>query len=432
MNHESAHHEPRPAEPAPLVRNRDYMLIVSAGVVSTLGAHMSRLALPLLALSLTATPVWAALLGAAQQLPYLLFSLPAGAWVDRVRRKPLLVACSLARFLLLGSIPLAYALGALSVPQLLVVVFATGVCTVLSEIADLAALPHVVHPSQLARARSVSEGIEAAAGILGPSVGGLIIGLGRTTVSGAALTFLVDSLSYLVAGCGLLGVRRPLQSPRRSAHPPIREAIRAGLRFLWRHPTLRPLMLLTTAVNFLQAPLALCALLVARDRAGLAPEQIGLVFGGAGCAALIGSALAGWLYRPSRVGPIVMAALGMWALSAAILALAGDAVVLTLGLALTYLVWPVYAVAVVSYRLEETPDALQGRVISAFRTLSYGAEPLGLALGGFCVALIGPALMFGAIAGGLLLCTAAAAGVRFGQKQAAGLGEAAGFRPETD
>jgi hypothetical protein len=83
--------------------------------------------------------------------------------------------------------------------------------------------------------------------------------------------------------------------------------------------------------------------------------------------------------------------------------------VLALGLALTYLVWPVYAVAIVSYRLAETPDQLQGRVISAFRTLSYGAEPIGLALGGVCAALVGPQPMFGVAAVGLLLCAGVAA-----------------------
>jgi MFS family permease len=125
-----------------------------------------------LALGRTQSPAWAGFLGAAQQLPYLLFSLPAGAWVDRVPRKPLLVVCDLVRFTLLGSIPLAYTLGLLNMPQLLFVVFIVGICTVLFEVAELAALPQVVHAAQLARARSISAGIEASATVIGPSMGG--------------------------------------------------------------------------------------------------------------------------------------------------------------------------------------------------------------------------------------------------------------------
>jgi hypothetical protein len=280
--------------------NRDYMLMMTAGVISSIGTKTSQIALPLLALGRTQSPAWAGFLGAAQQLPYLLFSLPAGAWVDRVPRKPLLVVCDLVCFALLGSIPLAYTLGLLNMPQLLFVVFIVGICTVLFEVAELAALPQVVHAAQLARARSISPGIEASAKVIGPSMGGFIVSLGRTTVSG--------------------------------------------------------------------------------------------------------SVLAAWLYRPERLGPIILGSLIIWALSALTLALAIDSLTLTIGWALTQLVWPVCAVAVVSYRLAEAPAHLQGRVISAFRALSYGAEPVGLALGGLSVAAVGPSVMFGIIGIGLLSC----------------------------
>ena len=388
----------------PTLLNRDYLLMVSAGVVSSIGTMTSQIALPLLALGLTQSAAWAGLLGAAQQLPYLLFSLPAGAWVDRVHRKRLLVVCDLIRFALLGSIPLAYALGSLNMPQLLCAVFIVGVCTVLFEVAELAALPQIVQAARLARARSVSEGIEASAKIIGPSVGGFIVSLGRTTVSGSVLAYLVDSLSYLLSAGALLSIGRPLQQPQATAQPSLPRAMREGLRFLWRHPTLRTLMVVTTVVNFLQAPLSLLVILVAQRRLGLSPAQIGLIFGVAGGTALLGSALAGWLYRPERLGPIMLGSLIVWALSALTLALAVDSLTLTTGWALTQLVWPVYAVAVVSYRLAETPDHLQGRVISAFRALSYGAEPVGLALGGLSVAVVGPSVVFGIIGIGLLSC----------------------------
>src|SRR5262245_64519390 len=157
---------------SPLWRNRDYILMVAAGMVSAVGTKVSQIALPLLVLGLTQSPVWAGLLGAAQLLPYLLISLPAGVWVDRVNRKRLLVICDLIRGALLITIPLAYYFGILGILQLFVVVFVVGICTVLFEVAELAALPHVVHWSQLAHARSLSEGITATATVVGPSLGG--------------------------------------------------------------------------------------------------------------------------------------------------------------------------------------------------------------------------------------------------------------------
>jgi len=389
---------------SPLWRNRDYILMVVAGTISAIGTKISHIALPLLVLGLTQSPIWAGLLGAAQQLPYLLISLPAGVWVDRVNRKRLLVICDLLRGLLLVTIPIAYSLGILSILQLFVVVFVVGICTVLFEVADLAALPHVVHGSQVAHARSLSEGIEATATVVGPSLGGFMVGLGRTAVSGSVIAYLVDSLSYLISAVALLTVRRSLQVSHAQAHPRLRDAMREGLRFLWQHPTLRLLMLLTTIVNFLQAPISLFVILVAQQRFALAPAQIGLLFGGAAGAAVLGSVLAGWWSRVERLRLILLGSLLVWALSALTLAFAPGALILTIGLALTYLVWPMYAVALVSYRLAETPDHLQGRVISAFRTLSYGAEPLGLALGGLAVTIASPSLLFRIIGVGLLVC----------------------------
>jgi MFS family permease len=392
---------------SPLRRNHDYIVIVVAATISIVGTKVSRIALPLLVLGLTESPMWAGLLGAAQLLPYLFVSLPAGVWVDQVNRKRLMIACDLFRGGLLASIPIAYYLGILTIAQLLVVVLVVGICTVLFEVADLAALPHVVHGSQLAHARSLSEGIEATATVVGPSLGGFIIGLGRTTVSGSVVAYLVDSLSYVISAVALLTVRRPLQAPHTPTHPRLRDAMREGLRFLWQHRTLRPLVVLTTIVNFLQAPISLFLILVAQGRFELSPAQLGLLFGVAGGAAVLGSILAAWWYRAERLRLILVGSLVVWTLSAFTLAFAPGPLILTIGLALTHLAWPIYAVALVSYRLAETPAHLQGRVISAFRTLSYGAEPLGLAIGGLAVTIASPSLLFKVIGLGLLLCVVA-------------------------
>jgi MFS family permease len=393
----------------PLARNRDFLLLTLAGVVSSIGGRVSQLALPILALALTNSPAIAGLLAAAQQLPYLLFSLPAGVWVDRADRKRVLVACDFIRFGLLLSVPIAYAFGALTVAQLFIVVFLQGVCTVLFAVAELAALPSVVARAQLAPARAVNQGVESAAEVLGPSLGGLVIGLGGGGVAGAAWAYLVDGCSYLASGTALLAIRRKLQAAERPPTGNLRTALREGLAFIRRNRLLRFLMLLTASINCLQAPLYLFTVIIAQTKLGLAAPQLGLVFGIAGGAAVLGATLAPVLYARLPLRVILIGSIVVWIGALLVLARADSLLALAGAWMLIHFCWPVYDVAVVTERLAATPDELHGRVISAFRTVSYGVEPLGMALGGVLVALTGATPLILAIAGLHTLCAGWAA-----------------------
>ena len=373
-----------------------------------MGTKISGLALPLLALALTDSPAWAGALGAARLLPYLALSLFAGAWVDRADRQTILVACDLIRFALLGSLPLAWALGVLSMLQLFVVLLVEGSCAVLFALAELSALPRVVEVGQLSRARAITEGIESAADVVGPGLGGVIIGVGRTTVAGAMLAYVTDAVSYLLSGLSLLFVRRSLQDDRPREPTGLLRATAEGLRFLWGQPTLRGLVVLTTVINFLQAPMLLGLIVLAQSRLDLSAAQLGLVFGLAGVAGVAGAIAAPMAHHRLSVRSIAVLSTAGWALSAAIVGQASSVLALTAGWALTALLWPIYAVAVVTLRLTLTPDALQGRVNSAFRTFSYGAEPLGLALGGLLIGALGAPAVFGVIALGLAAATVGA------------------------
>jgi len=390
----------------PLQRNRDFVLLTIAGAISSIGGRVSQLALPILTLALTNSPALAGLLAAAQQLPYLLFSIPAGVWVDRADRKRVLVACDLIRFLLLLSIPAAYALNVLSVAQLFVVVFLQGICTVLFAVAELAALPSVVERTQLAPARAVNQGVESAAEVLGPSLGGLVIGAGGGGIPGAALAYLVDGLSYLASGGALLAIRRKLQAAERPAGGRLRDALAEGMAFLWCSQPLRFLMLLTASLNCLQAPLYLLTVIVAQPQLGLSAPQLGLVFGVAGAAAVLGAAVAPAIYARVPLRAILAGSSVVWVAAIAVLALADNMAALTLAWVLIHLCWPAYDVAVVTERLAATPDHLHGRVISAFRTVSYGMEPLGVALGGLLVAATGTTPLLLAISALHAFCAA--------------------------
>ena len=167
------------AAPSPTVwRNGAFMRLWSAETVSQLGSQVSAVALPLVAIVvLHASAFEVALLGTIEMLPFILFSLPAGAWIDRLRRRPILVAGDLGRAVLLGSIPVAALLGLLGMPQLYVVGFLVGTLTVLFDIAYQAYVPSIVTPDRLLDANGKLEVSRTIAQSAGPALGGGLVGL---------------------------------------------------------------------------------------------------------------------------------------------------------------------------------------------------------------------------------------------------------------
>ncbi len=226
------------SQPRPLWRNRDFLLLWSGQTISVLGTNISTLALPLLVLVLTHSPALAGLLTAMRLLPYLLFSLPAGALIDRWDRKAVMIRCDIVRWLALGSVPLAFASGYLTVAQLYIVAFIEGTAYVLFSLAQISALPRVVSPTHLPRAYALDTTTEYVGSLLGPGLGGLIISLARTIASGAVLAYLADSISYLASVISLLFIRVPFQAERAvTGRPALHKEIAEGLRFLWQqHP----------------------------------------------------------------------------------------------------------------------------------------------------------------------------------------------------
>lgn len=388
-------------------RSRDFLLLWGGQAVSTFGTSISTLALPLLTLALTRSAAQAGFVAAARLLPYLLLSLPAGALVDRWDRKRLMIRCDTLRWLALGAVPLAFALGRLSVPQLYLVALADGTANVFFTLAQVSALPQVVPPEGLSRAWALNEASDAVANLFGPGVAGLIIGLRRTTAAGAALAYLADSISYLISVVSLRFVRVPFQARREVTDQGVRPSLRAemaeGLRFLWRQRRLRLLAVLTATANFLQSPITLAVILLARGPLHADVRTLGFVFSVGGVGGVAGAAIAPHLQKRLRLGVVVVGSVAVWGMAAAVLALAPSPLVVMVGLAAISVVWPAYAVVVVTYRLSLVPDALQGRINSAFRLLTFGAEPLGAALGGILLVPLGPRPVLWLIAGGLAM-----------------------------
>jgi predicted MFS family arabinose efflux permease len=388
----------------PLHRNRDYMLLWSGQVVSVIGTGASHIVYPLLVLSLTRSPAAAGIAAALLSFPYIIFSLPAGALIDRWDRKRVMILCDLGRALTLVSIPVALALDALTIWQIYLSSLAEGTLFVFYNLAEVASLPRVVPSEQLPEATAQNESAFAAATIIAPSIGTFLY-----QTLGRAAPFLVDSASYLFSVVSLAFIRAPLQRERAEARRPLRVEIREGLSWLWHQPLIRYMAFLTGASNF-GASASMLILIVLAKRTGATDFQIGLVFSIGGLGGIAGSLVGGRIQRRFTFGQVIIAATWVWALLFPLNLLAPNVVVLGVITALMWLISPIYNVVQFSYRMALIPDQLQGRVNSTFRLLAFGFKPLGAALSGALLQWSGPAVAVGFFSAwylGLALLTSA-------------------------
>lgn len=389
-----------------LWRNRDFMLLWSGQVVSTLGTRISSLAYPLLVLAITGSPAQAGLVGFAQALPYLVWFLPAGALVDRWSRKRIMLVADLGRALALGSVAAAVLVDRITVAHLLAVAFVEGTLYVFFLLAEGAALPHVVPRAQLPTAVAQNQARDQGADLAGQPLGGFLFGLGHV------VPFLVDAVSYLVAFLAMLPVRSALESSEKPTRRHLLAEIGEGVRWLWRQHLLRTLVVLVAVGNLIYNALILAMIVRAQDLSA-SPAAIGLLLGTFGVGALIGALAApaiqrrvrpnvvmiGWLWATALQLVVFAAAPNLWVLGAA--ALAGTAV------------GPIFNVVLAAYRYALTPDRLQGRASSVLRLVAWGTIPIGALVGGFSVERFGAVATFvGLAALGVLMAVAGTAAPR--------------------
>ncbi|MFF9343812.1 MFS transporter [Streptomyces sp. NPDC014773] len=345
-----------------------------AATVSGAGTAVTALALPLVALTvLDAGAFEVALLAAAGQVSWLLLSLPAGVVAQRVPLRRLQVALDLVRFAALGSLPLAWWLGTLTYPHLLLAALVTGAATVLFDIGNSTFLPAVVPARELAARNSVMSGTHAVTDTAGPSLGGVLIG-----ATGPVGALVVDAASYLASAVLLRTLPESRPAPR-TGESALR-LMREGWRYVTGHPVMRPCMIWATAANFLNAALvALTPLYLVRE-AGLDSVQLGLVLAMDGVGALAGAAVA--VRVTTRTGTargIILADLtgGALLLLAPLTTSAGDAYWFALGNAGFAFGTVIGSITTRTYRQTQSPPELLSRVMATVRFVSWGAMPLG-------------------------------------------------------
>jgi len=390
-----------PKRPVPLWRNLDYMLLWSGQMISSTGTQISYLAFPLLILALTRSPAQAGFAGALRALPYLIFSLPAGALVDRWDRKRVMIICDTGRALSLASIPIALAIGHLTIIQLYLVSAIEGTLFVFFNIAEVACLPNVVTKEQLPAATAQNQASDGVTALVGPSLGGALYGAGQF------LPFLSDAISYAVSVFSLFFIKTKFQKERVAASRKLWVEIREGLAWLWHHPLIRFMAILTGGNNLISSGYALIIIVLAQNLHA-SPFTIGVIFASGGIGAIFGAIIATSIQKRVSFAQGVIGTSWLFALSMPFYAIAPNPIVLGILTAFFFISGPVYNVVQFSYRLALIPDELQGRVNSVFRLIAFGSQPLGLALTGLLIQYVGviPTVLIGA-AGMTLLAIAA-------------------------
>ncbi|HLX55931.1 MAG TPA: MFS transporter [Ktedonobacteraceae bacterium] len=367
----------------PLWRNRDYVLLWSGQIVSSVGTRVSQLAFPLLVLAITHSPAQAGLIAALRGLPYVLFILPAGAMVDRWNRKRVMILCDAGRAIALGSIPVALLLGNLTIIQLCVVSLVEGTLFTFFGLAETACLPHVVSKEQLTGAVAQNSVIDSVSGMIGPSFGGILFGIGR------AVPFLTDAISYIASVLSIFFMRAQFQKEVSTEPLHLWAEIGEGLRWLWHHPLIRFIALLTSGLILPVSGYGLIIIVLAQQQHATSFE-IGLILAGGGIGSIVGSVVVAPLRRRFGFGKLMIGATWLWALTWLLFALAPNPFLLGVATALSFIVVPIYMSVQFGYRLSVIPDHLQGRVNSVFRLVAFGSEPFGLALTGLLIQAIGP------------------------------------------
>jgi MFS family permease len=365
-----------------------YWRLWSASAGSNLADGIFWIALPLLAIQITDSPALVAGVTIASRLPWLLFSLVAGALADRLDRRRTMILVDVFRAGLLGSLALATAAGVANLPLLYVVAFALGVAETLFDTSAQSIMPNLVKPEQLSKANGRLYAVELTMNqFVGPPLGGLL------AATGIALAFGTGAAAYLLAAGALLTIAGSFKPVREGPPTSIRQDIAEGLRYLLRHPLLRVLALMVGLGNLASSAAFSVFVLYAVAPGPLGLNEVG--FGLITTSLAIGSLIGSFLVEPleKRLGRANLLVVSMFAMSWTLLV-----PVITTSIPVIFVVWLLsgaigigWNVVTVSLRQRIVPDALLGRLNASYRLLAWGTMPIGAFLGGIIGELFGVA-----------------------------------------
>ena len=388
--------------PGGLWRHRDFLSLWGAETISQFGTQVSLLALPLVAiLVLEESAFKIAALTSVEFLPFLLFTLPAGVWVDRLRRKPILVLGNIGRAVALLSVPVVYWVGGLTIWQLYVVGFAVGTCTVFFDVAYQSYIPALVGREDVVEANSKLEISRAAANIAGPGMAGGLIALLTAPVA-----VLVDAVSYAISAVLLFGIRKQEEAPPRAERRSLRDELGEGLRYVFRNPYQRTMVVMTALSNFFGQVVFSILLVYAVRELDLSAGTIGIALAIGNLGTLASALTAKRIGERLGVGRTILLASCLFGPGTLLIAFAPEAYALPL-IVLAMMVIGfggiLYNVTAISLIQAITPDRILGRANASRRFVVWGVVPLGGFTGGALASTIGlrETMVVGAL-GGLL------------------------------
>jgi MFS family permease len=370
-----------------LRRHRDFRLLWGGETVSEMGSQVSLLAIPLLAVgTLHATPFEMGLLTAASTAAFLIVGLPAGVWVDRLRRRRVMILGDLGRVLVLGSVPIAYAVGRLTLLQLFIVTLASGILTVFFDVAYQSYLPSLVGREHLVEGNAKLTGSAQVAAVAGPSIAG-----GLVQAIGSATAVAVDSASFLVSAAAIGAIRAPEPTPALSENLKLARGIAEGLHFVFGNALLRAIAATTATANLFAGIAAAVEILFLVRQVHASAGVIGLLFAMGGIGGVLGAFAAGPVAR--RFGGGRATILGITASGGALLIplTMPGAGLLAFGFGMFFIGFSavVYNINQVSFRQSLCPDRLLGRMNATMRFVVWGVLPIGALIGGALGAVFG-------------------------------------------
>jgi len=373
-----------------LRRHGDFTKLWTGFTIAVVGSQITVLALPLTAvLVLGAGATETGLLVAASMAPSVVLGLFVGAWVDRLPRRPIMIASDIGSALVIGSVPAAAAFGALTLGQLYAVAFLAGAFRISTDLARSALVPSLVGRAQLVAANSRLQASSAVAQVAGPSLGGVLVQLLT-----APIAMLFDALAFLLSAAVLLTLRlREEVQPRDRGRNIWREIVE-GVRWMRAHEIVFRCVVAIALANIEWFAVQAIVVVYATRELGLSPVLLGLSIAAIGPFSLIGAGIAGSLTARFGLGPVMIGALFFEALSRLLLPFAAGtpvqaAIVLGTSQALLGLTVPLWTVSSVSLTQSVTPERLLGRVNAASRFISFGVAPPAAFLAGVLADTIG-------------------------------------------
>lgn len=373
------------------------MRLWTSETIGAFGRQVTGLALPTAAIFLLKAGAFEmGILGGLSFIAFPLLGLFVGVWVDRLRRRPIMVIANVGRMVALGSIPVAYIFGILQMYQLYVVAAVVGVFTVFFDVAYQSYLPSLIERTDLVEGNSKLETSQSAAQVAGPAIAGFLI-----QIVGAAEAIAADALAFLASAGLIFSIRKKEPDPQPSKEDPnfIKE-LKEGAQTVISSPILRRIAACTATSNLGSGIFFTVFLLWIYDQLKLSPGIVGVVFGIGGIGVLLGAVTAARIAKSLGLGPTIVLSifLGGVALLAIPAAGYGPAIPILIGLqTLTGFTVPIYNINQVSLRQAITPDRLQGRMNATMRTIVWGTIPLGSFAGGILGSQVGilPTMLIG-------------------------------------